>query len=169
MQTAFIKQCFICKLSLFSSALYAKCPNYAVLYMQTVRVIRCFICKVFLFLVLCMQSVRISSALHVQCPYYAVLYMQTVHILECFICRVDGPSRRKVRLCPCTTPAKTCIHSPCTTAYIHEWTVFPTRFSLAEVLVLVGGAIPLVPVSISGWFECWGFTCAICTFPTSNL
>ena len=39
MQSVLIIYCFICKVSLLFSALYAKCPYYLVLYMQSVLVI----------------------------------------------------------------------------------------------------------------------------------
>ena len=59
-------------MSVLSSALYAKCPYYVVLYMQSALIIHCFSCKV---------SVLVC-ALYTKCPYYhyVVLYMQSVLI-----------------------------------------------------------------------------------------
>ena len=45
MQSVFIMQCSICKVSLLYSALYAKFPCYTVLHMQSVLVMQCFMCK----------------------------------------------------------------------------------------------------------------------------
>ena len=39
MQSVLIIQCFVCKMSLLFSAVYAKCPYYLVLYMQSVLII----------------------------------------------------------------------------------------------------------------------------------
>ena len=38
--------CFICKVSLLCSALYAKYSYYLVLYLQSVLIMQCFVCKV---------------------------------------------------------------------------------------------------------------------------
>ena len=61
MQSVLILQCFICNVSLYSSALYAKCPYTLVIYMQSVLIF--------------------FSALYAMCPYNLVLYMQSVLIL----------------------------------------------------------------------------------------
>ena len=64
MQSVLIMQCFICKVSLLCSALYAKCPYYSVIYTQSVLIVQWFILK---------------------CPYYSVLYTQSVRIIQWFI------------------------------------------------------------------------------------
>ena len=72
MQSVLMTSCFICKLSLWYSALCEKCPYYLVLYMQSVFIIQWFVCEVSL----------LSSALHAKCLYYAVLYMRRVSLLS---------------------------------------------------------------------------------------
>ena len=70
MQSVLIMQCFICKVSVLYSALYAKWPYYVVLYMQTVLIIQCFTCRVsWLF-----------STLYAKCPYYCVLTLILTHV-----------------------------------------------------------------------------------------
>ena len=49
MQSVLILYCFICKVCLFFTALYAKCPYSLLLYMQSIRILYCFICNVSLF------------------------------------------------------------------------------------------------------------------------
>ena len=63
MQSVLIIPCFICKVSLLFSALYANCLYYSVLYMQSVLIIQCFICKVFLSF----------GLLYSNCPYHSTL------------------------------------------------------------------------------------------------
>ena len=60
MQSVLIMYCFICKVSLLCSALYAKCPYFVVLYMQRVLIMQCFICNVSL----------LFSALYSNFPYF---------------------------------------------------------------------------------------------------
>ena len=62
--------CFICKVSLLCSALYATRPYDSVLYMQSVLIILCFM----------------LSVLMIHC----LLYTQSVLIMiQCFICKVS--------------------------------------------------------------------------------
>ena len=79
MQCVLIIHCFICKVSLLFTALYAKCPYYLLYYMQRVLIIYCLICKVSLLL----------TALYTKCPYYPLPYMQSALIIHCLICKVS--------------------------------------------------------------------------------
>ena len=99
-----IVQCYICKVSLLFTALYAKCPYYAVLYkdtlliikhllyyilvlyMQSVLIIYCCTCKVSLLYAKCSYCI---TALNAKCPYYLVLYKQSVLMIHCFTCKVS--------------------------------------------------------------------------------
>ena len=70
-------------MSLWFSALYAKCPYYyLVLYMQSVLIIECYICNVSLLFTALYATCPYYYA---KCPYYVVLYMQSVLIMHCFI------------------------------------------------------------------------------------
>ena len=53
------------------SAVYAKCPDQVVLYMQIVLIMQYFICKVS----------SSFSAVYTKCPYHVVLYIQSVLIM----------------------------------------------------------------------------------------
>ena len=68
MQSVLIIPCFICKLSLLLSALYAK---VLITYKVSLLFIQCFICKVSL----------LFRALYAKYPYYLVLFMQSVNII----------------------------------------------------------------------------------------
>ena len=99
MQSVHVMWCFICKVCLLCSALYAKCPLFVMLYMQSVLIIQHFIYKVFLlcsalyakcsyYSVLIYKVSLLCSASNAKCPCYVVLYMQSVLVMGCFICKV---------------------------------------------------------------------------------
>ena len=79
MQSVLIMQCFICKVSLLCSYLYAECPYCAVLDVQIVFIVQCWMCKVSF----------LCSAGCAKRPYYAVLDVQSVLIMQCWMCKVS--------------------------------------------------------------------------------
>ena len=89
MQSVLIVECFICKVSLVLSALYAKCTYYSVLYMQSVLIFSCFICNP-------AQVVLLKEVVENGVP--ALLYepaclpscVNAVYILPCELQRVCG-------------------------------------------------------------------------------
>ena len=62
--------CFVCRVSLFCTTLYAECPYFVLLCMQSVLILSCFVCKVSLFCPALYASVLILSCFVCRCPYY---------------------------------------------------------------------------------------------------